>query len=56
MLPMSEEQIERHVERMVDRLDRAFLAGEFGQIEYNKQMHEINRWADVEYRFRQTAG
>ncbi len=55
MTPMTEDQIERHVERKVDRLDAAFMAGRLTQTEYNEGHREIARWADVEYRFRRTA-
>ena len=56
MRPMTEDQIERHAERMVDRLDHQFLSGFIGQSEYDQQQREIARWVDAEYRFARTYG
>ena len=51
--PMTEVQIECAVARKIDRLDEAFMQGHFNQAEYNRQMHDINQWAEFEYRLRQ---
>lgn len=47
---MSEDQIERHVERSIDRYDAAFLSGKIDQAAYDALMREINVWADNQYR------
>ena len=53
---MTEDQIERHVERKIYRLDRAFMAFKINQAEYDSDMKEIRAWADVEYRFAHNFG
>lgn len=45
--PMTEEQIERRVEKMVDHLDRVFLAGGMSQGDYDKAMRELDQWASA---------
>jgi hypothetical protein len=52
---MTEDQIERAVERKVDSLDARFMAGTMTQSEYDAAMKAISAWADSEYRFKQTA-
>jgi hypothetical protein len=47
---MTEEDIEIRVERMVDRLDARFMAGEFEQEEYDAQYKQINEWAKARYK------
>jgi hypothetical protein len=47
---MTEDQIERRVERYIDHLDRVFMAGEMTQDNYDKAMREILDWADIQYR------
>ena len=42
---MTEEQIEIHVEKRVDALDRAFLSSGMTQEEYDRSMREIDEWA-----------
>lgn len=44
---MTEDQIERHVELQVDRLDRRFLSSPMTQSQYDSAMREIRAWADV---------
>jgi len=51
MYPLTEDQIERQVERFTDRADAAFMAGKLTQAEYDARMKEISLWADAEYRF-----
>jgi hypothetical protein len=46
---MTEEQIERSVERRVDSADRALMNGHLSQAEYDAHMADINRWADAQY-------
>jgi hypothetical protein len=45
---MTENQIERRVEKMIDRLDRQFMADVIGQQEYDTRMKAIRDWADAE--------
>lgn len=47
---MSEEQIERMVERKTDRLDYLFTRGAIGQLEYDRQSKEISEEAKRLYR------
>jgi hypothetical protein len=47
---MTEDQIERRVERFIDKIDHAFLIGELSQSEYDELTRRISRWADVELR------
>lgn len=46
---MSEYQIECKVERMVDALDRAYMAGELSDEEYRSRMESIDAWAESQY-------
>ena len=52
---MTEEQIERAVERKFDALDARLMAGSLSQEEYDKASAGITAWADREYRFRRRA-
>ena len=47
---MTEDQIERRVERMVDRLDKQYMGGEITEKEYSLQMRLISSWADTMYK------
>jgi hypothetical protein len=46
---MTEEQIERAVERKIDRLDRKFMKSEMTQAEYDAAMREIHEWSEAQY-------
>jgi hypothetical protein len=46
---MTEDQIERAVERKVDALDAIFMAGTITQTEYDSRMRDISDWADRQY-------
>lgn len=46
---MTEEQIERKVERATDYIDRQFMAGIYDQATYDKKMREVSTWADGQY-------
>jgi len=48
---MTEQQIESRVERMVDSLDKRYLRGEFTESEYEREMANIDQWAERQYRF-----
>lgn len=43
--PLTEDQIEHHVERAMNRLDRQFLAGTISQQEYDREVLILDRWA-----------
>lgn len=51
---MTEEQIERAVERKVDSLDNRFIrsGSTMTQEEYNAEQKAIARWAEDQYRIR----
>ena len=49
-MQLTEEQIERRVERMVDHLDRIYFAGQITEDNYNKSMRELRDWADIQSR------
>ena len=46
---MTEEQIERRVEKMVDHLDRVFLSGAMSQADYDEEMRSLDEWAREQY-------
>lgn len=43
--PLTEEQIEWHVERAIDRLDKKLFKGSVSMDEYYRQFDEITEWA-----------
>lgn len=47
---MTEDQIERTVERMTDNADRLFMSGTIDQTTYDAKMRDIATWADKQYR------
>lgn len=50
MPALTEDQVERQVERMTDRADAAYMAGKMTGAEYKTRMAEIACWADRESR------
>ena len=44
---LTEQQIERRVERHVDHLDRVFMDGQIDQDTYDKAMRELHEWAEA---------
>jgi len=46
---MTEQQIERTVERRLDTLDARLMAGEITQDEYERESQAIGLWADLHY-------
>ena len=48
---MTEDQIERNVERMVDRLDHDYLATNMTQEAYGERLKRIDAWAKAQLRF-----
>lgn len=49
---MTEEQIERQVERRTDSIDARYMAGKLTAAEYRTEMKSLNDWATVQYRTR----
>ena len=45
-MPLTEDQIERKVERHMDYLDRLFIAGEMTQREYDMAVQSLDIWAE----------
>lgn len=54
--PMTEDQIERHVQHYFDRLDRKLMSGRLSQEQYDTEAEQIRLWADSEYRRNRTFG
>lgn len=50
MTALTEDLIERRVERMVDHLDRVFMSGQMTEKNYTLAMRELHQWAEEEYR------
>jgi hypothetical protein len=46
---MTEDQIERRVERMMDHLDRVFLTGQMTQADYDAAVKDLNAWAERKF-------
>ena len=53
---MTEDQIERRVEKMTDSLDRQFMAGAISQKDYDSAMRELAQWADRQPREKPSCG
>lgn len=51
---MTEDQIERRVERWINVLDRAFMRGDIDQKTYDREIFEIDQWAKQQWQ-RQSA-
>jgi hypothetical protein len=47
MRRMSEDEVERRVERMVDALDRRFLTSKMDQAQYDAEMAKIDAWSQA---------
>lgn len=43
---LTEEQIERRVEKMTDHLDALYMAGRIDSKSYHSQMADLGRWSD----------
>jgi hypothetical protein len=52
---MTEEEIERRVEKMTDHLDRLLMTGAKTQRDYDKDMASLNLWAEAQYKARERA-
>jgi hypothetical protein len=46
---MTEDQIEARIERMIDHLDRVFLAGQIDEKTYDLAMRDLHAWAEAQY-------
>jgi len=46
---MTEDQIERHVERAIDALDKRYVAGELTAEQYGADVATIDKWACEQY-------
>jgi hypothetical protein len=46
-MAMTEEQIERRVESMVDHLDRLLMSGQMTQGDYDAAMRSLDQWASA---------
>jgi hypothetical protein len=45
---MTEDQIERRVEKMIDHLDRQLMAGALSEKDYTTNMADLRRWEDAQ--------
>jgi hypothetical protein len=48
---MTENEIEIKAERMMDRLDKSFMAGKISEEEYKKSVKDIDKWVRSQLRF-----
>ncbi len=48
---MTEDQIERKVERAMDRLDARFMSGRLSQAEYDREVVILDKWASQQARY-----
>ena len=46
---MTEDQIERHVERHMNSLDAQLMNGSLTQAEYDQAVRALDRWAQAQY-------
>lgn len=46
---MTEDQIEREVERAMDKLDRKLMDGRITVETYDQEVEKLDRWADQQY-------
>ena len=51
---LSEDQIERIVERTIDRLDRHLLSNQITQEQYDRDIVSLDRWASEQYQYAKT--
>jgi hypothetical protein len=50
MTRLTEDQIERRVERAMDALDARLMAGSLTQAEYDHEVMILDKWASQQYR------
>jgi hypothetical protein len=46
---MTEDQIERRVERMMDALDAQLMSGALTQREYDNNVRDLDAWAEAKF-------
>jgi hypothetical protein len=46
---MTEEQIERRVERVMDALDAQLMSGSLTQADYDCNVRDLNAWAEAKF-------
>ena len=46
---LTEDQIERMVERQIDRLDRHLLTNQISQEQYDRDIVSLDKWASQQY-------
>jgi hypothetical protein len=46
---MTEKQIERIVERRIDRIDKQWTIEKWSQYEYDQRIAEVDAWAESQY-------
>ena len=49
---LTEDQIERRIERMMDSLDRKFMAGAIDAKTYDSGVADLRKWEEAKYRER----
>lgn len=49
MTILTEDQIERRVQRFMDHIDRVYLGGKMTNDDYTKAVKELTHWADAKY-------
>ncbi len=53
---LTEEQIERRVERMIDGIDHVYLTTSMARAEYDALIRAVDAWAEREYRHAKLEG
>lgn len=53
---LSQEQIERKVERSMNSLDARLMAGKLSQAEYDREVSILDKWAQQQYDARRIGG
>lgn len=46
---MTEDQIEREAERMMDALDRRYLSSSMSRAGYDSEVHAIQQWVNLRH-------
>lgn len=53
---LTEEQIERMVERQIDRLDRHLLSNQITQEQYDRDIVALDKWSSQQYQYSKSIG
>jgi hypothetical protein len=51
---MTDDQLEIHIQHVMDRLDARFMRSPMTQAEYDAEVKRINAWAERQYDLRPT--